>query len=38
MTHDKDAKNDENYLADLIMDFVEYIEIERGRSIRTAEN
>lgn len=38
MTHDKDAKNDVNYLADLIMDFVEYIEIERGRSIRTAEN
>ena len=38
MTHDKDAKNDENYLADLIMDFVEYIEIEQGRSIRTAEN
>lgn len=38
MTHDKDIKNDEFYLADLIMDFVEYIEIERGRSIRTAEN
>lgn len=26
------------YLADLIMDFIEYIEIEKGRSIRTAEN
>lgn len=32
-------KNDQGYyLADLIMDFIEYIEIERGRSIRTAEN
>lgn len=29
---------DEHYLADLIMDFVEYIEVERGRSLRTAEN
>lgn len=26
------------YLADLIMDFIEYIEIEKGRSMRTAEN
>lgn len=26
------------YLSDLIMDFIEYIEIEKGRSIRTAEN
>lgn len=26
------------YLADLIMDFIEYIEIEKGRSIHTAEN
>lgn len=32
-------KNDQGYyLADLIMDFIEYIEIEKGRSIRTAEN
>lgn len=32
-------KNDRGYyLADLIMDFIEYIEIEKGRSIRTAEN
>lgn len=32
-------KNDQGYyIADLIMDFIEYIEIEKGRSIRTAEN
>lgn len=32
-------KNDQGYyLADLIMDFIEYVEIEKGRSIRTAEN
>ena len=32
-------KNDQGYyLADLIMDFIEYIEIEKGRSMRTAEN
>lgn len=28
----------DRYLADLIMDFVEYIEVEKGRSMRTAEN
>lgn len=30
-------KND-YYLADLIDEFIEYVEVERGRSIRTAEN
>lgn len=30
--------SDQHYLADMIMDFVEYVEVERGRSIRTAEN
>ncbi|MDO4271939.1 MAG: tyrosine-type recombinase/integrase [Candidatus Saccharibacteria bacterium] len=28
----------EHYLSDLIMDFVEYTEVERGRSMRTAAN
>ena len=28
----------EHYLADLIVDFIEYIEVEKGRSMRTAEN
>lgn len=33
-------KNDNtgHYLSDLIMDFTEYIEVEKGRSMRTAEN
>lgn len=31
------SKND-TYLSDLIMDFVEYIEVERGRAMKTAEN
>ena len=30
--------SDQHYLADMIVDFVEYVEVERGRSIRTAEN
>ena len=37
MTSNKEHKQD-YYLADLIMDFIEYIEVEKGRSIRTAEN
>ena len=37
MTSEKENKQD-YYLADLIMDFIEYIEVEKGRSIRTAEN
>lgn len=31
-------KQTDYFLSDLIMDFVEYIEVERGRSMRTAEN
>ena len=34
---DTQNKND-YYLADLIDEFIEYVEVERGRSIRTAEN
>lgn len=34
MPKDKDPK----FLSDLTMDFVEYIEVERGRARRTAEN
>lgn len=34
---DAQNKND-YYLADLIDEFIEYVEVERGRSIRTAEN
>lgn len=34
---DNQNKND-YYLADLIDEFIEYVEVERGRSIRTAEN
>lgn len=34
----ENKNNQDYYLADLIMDFIEYIEIEKGRSIRTAEN
>ena len=37
MASEKENKQD-YYLADLIMDFIEYIEVEKGRSIRTAEN
>lgn len=37
MTSPDQDKND-YYLSDLIMDFIEYIEVEKGRSIRTAEN
>jgi len=32
------VSNKEYYLSDLIMDFVEYIEVEKGRARRTAEN
>ena len=38
MTSSKTKSDKGAYLADLIMDFVEYIEVEKGRSIRTAEN
>ena len=38
MTSSKTKIDKGAYLADLIMDFVEYIEVEKGRSIRTAEN
>lgn len=38
MTSSKTKIDKGLYLADLIMDFVEYIEVEKGRSIRTAEN
>ena len=38
MTSSKTKIDKGPYLADLIMDFVEYIEVEKGRSIRTAEN
>ena len=37
MTSNKND-NTEHYLSDLIMDFTEYIEVEKGRSMRTAEN
>lgn len=26
------------YISDLIMDYIEYLEVERGRSSKTAEN
>ena len=32
------SKQNEHYLSDLIMDYVEYIEVEKGRSARTAAN
>lgn len=35
---DKKTNKKVYYLADLIMEFVEYTEVERGRSTRTAEN
>lgn len=34
----KTKMNNDNYISELLIDFVEYIEVERGRSQKTAEN
>lgn len=37
-SQNKQKNGAEHYLSELIMDFIEYIEVEKGRSVRTAEN
>jgi site-specific recombinase XerD len=32
------SQNNDNFLSELITDFIEYIEVERGRARKTAEN